>query len=77
MIDLLTYILKGVTNSDAFEVTESEEEGDTVYTIKADKAIIGMIIGKEGKTIKAIRQILKIRATIEKIRFRLNVEELA
>ena len=75
MTDLLKYIIKGITDSDDFEVSESQEEDFTVYTIKASKDIIGMIIGKEGKTIKAIRQILTIRATIDQVRFRLNVEE--
>lgn len=74
MKDLLEYILKGLLGEAKFEVIEAEEEGRVVYTIKTDPENIGLIIGKGGHMIKTIRNVLKVRATLEKKAVSLNVE---
>lgn len=75
MKDLLDYMLKGILGGEKFEVTEAEDAGRIVYTINTDPKNIGMIIGKGGHMIKALRNVLKVRATLEKKAVALNVGE--
>ncbi len=74
MKDLLIYIIQTITGADNFRVEESYLEQNVVnYEITADPSIIGLIIGKEGRTIKNIRRLLSIRATKEKVAVNINV----
>lgn len=75
MKDLLEFLLKGVLGEEKFDIEEVEDQGRIVYTIKTDPKNIGMIIGKGGHMIKALRNILKVRATLEKRAVSLNVGE--
>lgn len=74
MKDLLEFILKGVLGEEKFEIVETDDAGRVVYTIKTDPKNIGLIIGKGGKMISTLRQILKVRATLEKKGVNLQVE---
>lgn len=65
MTELLQFIIKKITGSEDFDVEEAQEEGKTLLTVHANKDIIGLIIGKGGKTIKNIRKILSVKATLE------------
>lgn len=63
MKEFLDYlILQLVNNKEAYRLDEKEENGEVVYTINVDPSDIGMIIGKEGKLINAIRLLVKIIA---------------
>lgn len=75
MKELLEYMLKGILGSEKFEVGEAEDEGRIVYTIRTDPKNIGLIIGKGGHMIKSLRNVLKIRATLEKKAVALNIGE--
>lgn len=66
MKKLLKFLLEKITGNKDFEIQESEEEGRVDYMILAPEEIVGMIIGKGGKTIKTIRNLLKVKATLEK-----------
>mgnify|MGYP001612763304 FL=1 len=66
MKKLLKFLVEKITGNKDFEIQESEEEGRVDYMILAPEEIVGMIIGKGGKTIKTIRNLLKVRATLEK-----------
>jgi hypothetical protein len=57
----LEYIVKSiVTNPESVSIN-SREEGDVlILEVSADPEIIGQIIGKEGKIIKSIRNILNL-----------------
>lgn len=73
MEELIKYTVSNIIDSEDFEIT-SEEDADYVrYSIKAPEDMIGLIIGKGGKTIKSIRKLVKIRATLEKKRVDLEV----
>lgn len=74
MKDLLTFILKGITGKKDLEIVEETEGDRTHFLVKAPEDSIGIIIGKEGKTIKAIRSLLKVRATLEKKGVSVSVE---
>jgi predicted RNA-binding protein YlqC (UPF0109 family) len=75
MKDLLEFILGSITQSAACQIQETIEEDHVNLVIDAPQEIIGLIIGKNGKTIKAIRNLLKVRATLEKKGVSLSINE--
>ena len=77
MQELLEYILKASYNNPEITVTSTEEEGNVILTIHAPQDEIGRIIGKGGKVINAMKQIIKIQAIKENKRVEINVEEIA
>ncbi len=66
MQDLLDYIIEGILKTRDFEITEAVEGNSITYKIKLPEDKAGLVIGKGGRTIKAIRNLLKVRATLEK-----------
>lgn len=57
--DLITYIARSLVDEpDKIEVIEISGERTVVYELKVGKSDIGKIIGKAGKTAKAIRTIV-------------------
>jgi predicted RNA-binding protein YlqC (UPF0109 family) len=77
MIELITFIIKNVTGREDFEVIENELEGGRVeYVVKIPKDLMGIVIGKGGNTVKAIRNLIKVKATIEKKSVNIFVEEV-
>lgn len=76
MHDLLDYMLKGLLGKEKYEVQEMEETGRIGYIIKSNPENMGLIIGKGGKMIKSLRNVLKVRATLEKKAVSLNIEDL-
>jgi len=76
MRDLLEYIVKNITK-DSYEISESSDPqtNHVNFTIRAPKEYMGVLIGKGGKTIAAIRNLLKVRATLEKTGVSVSVEE--
>lgn len=75
MIDLLTYIAKSITGKDEIEITEEEVNGQKIYTIKTPKEVMGILIGKQGRTIHAIRLLARARAIKEQTSIRIELEE--
>ena len=75
MKELLEFLLKGVLGEEKFNIEESEDAGRIIYTIKTDPKNVGLVIGKEGHMIKSLRNILKVRATLEKRAVALNIGE--
>lgn len=47
-----------VDNPDAVEVLEMDEDGETVLEIKVDPSDVGKVVGKEGRTVRALRTIM-------------------
>jgi uncharacterized protein len=59
MKELITYIAKAlVDNSEAVEVTEVLGERTSVIELKVAKEDLGKVIGKQGRTARAVRIIL-------------------
>lgn len=75
MTDLLNFLLKGILGEEKYEIVENEQEGRIVYDIKTKTENIGLLIGKGGRMIKSLRNILKVRATLEKKAVSLNIVE--
>lgn len=74
MKELLEFLLKGVLGEAKFEIGETEDAGRIIYTIKTAPENVGLIIGKGGHMIKSLRNVLKVRATLEKTAVSLNIE---
>lgn len=66
MDHLLDFLAKGITGDDNIRVESEENNGFVNYNIVAPKESVGLLVGKGGKIIKAIRNIVKVRATLEK-----------
>lgn len=76
LTELLTYIIKEITGSDNFSVTEeADEEGKIILQVKADPSIMGIIIGKGGNTIKAITTVVRVRGRIDQKLVNIDVSE--
>lgn len=66
MKDLVQYLAKSlVSNPDAVEITETIRDGTSVLELKVAKEDLGRIIGKQGRTAKAIRTLLNAAATLD------------
>jgi predicted RNA-binding protein YlqC (UPF0109 family) len=73
MKDLIAYIAKAlVDNPEAVEVSEVEGEQTSVIELKVAKSDLGKVIGKQGRTARAMRTILSAAST--KIRKRAVLE---
>lgn len=75
MKKLLEYILKNIVKEDSFEIKETNDNGQTHFDILAKPDSIGLIIGKNGRTIKAIQNILRVKARLDKTSVFINVQE--
>jgi uncharacterized protein len=76
MKDLLAFLTKSIVDHpEEIIVEEKEEDGQTSLNLQANPDDIKMIIGKKGRTIKAIRELLKIRAIKEKRKFSFNLSQ--
>lgn len=68
----LLYIVSSIVdNPDKVEIEEKEEEGIINFSIAVATEDIGKVIGKEGKIIRAIRNVIKIPAV--KMEKRINI----
>ena len=73
MKDLITYIAKALVDSpDDVEVTEIQGEQTSVIELKVAKEDLGKVIGKQGRTARAMRTLLS--ASSAKIRKRTVLE---
>jgi predicted RNA-binding protein YlqC (UPF0109 family) len=71
--DIIEYIAKAlVDNPEAVQVTEIEGEVTSVIELRVAKSDLGKVIGKEGRTARAMRTILTASST--KIRKRAVLE---
>jgi predicted RNA-binding protein YlqC (UPF0109 family) len=75
MKELLEFLLKGVLGEEKFNIEETNDAGRIIYTIKTDPKNVGLVIGRGGHMIKSLRNILKVRATLEKKAVALNIGE--
>lgn len=74
--DTLSYIVKSIVeNEDQVNVTTDVQEDMVQLNIFVDKADMGKVIGKEGKVIRAIRNIMKIKAIKEDKKINITLNE--
>jgi len=75
MEQLLKYITDSLFPESGITLESRTEEGNTIFTIYAPQSEIGRIIGKEGKVINSIKQLLKIKAMKDNVFVDLEIKE--
>lgn len=77
MKELIEFIAKSlVENPDAVVISEEEgEDGTILVKLAAAQEDMGRIIGKQGRTAKAMRTLLNAKATRESRRATLQIME--
>ncbi|MCR4725795.1 MAG: KH domain-containing protein [Clostridia bacterium] len=74
MQELVSYIVESLTGNSDFSVEISEEERLITITLSPDD--IGRVIGRGGKTAKAIRLIVKAAAAKRNKRYDVEIREI-
>jgi len=75
-VEFLQFIITSlVEHKDEVVVEQKEDELGTLLTLKVNKEDMGTIIGKDGKTINAIRTVLRVLGSKMNIRLNLKVVE--
>jgi len=78
MKNTLHYIVTSIVeNPDAVSIDETEQDDMTVFTVTVSKEDMGKVIGKEGKVIRSIRNVMKVKAMKENKRINISLAELA
>ncbi len=77
MKELIEFIAKSlVENPEAVSITEEKgEDGTILIKLAAAQEDMGRIIGKQGRTAKAMRTLLNAKATRENLRATLQIVE--
>ena len=76
MQELVSHIAKSlVDNPDVVTVTMSEEDDTITIGLAVAKEDLGKVIGKQGRTARAMRSLLAVTAGKENKRSRLDIQE--
>jgi predicted RNA-binding protein YlqC (UPF0109 family) len=76
MKDTLYFIVSAIVdNPDAVSIEERDEDGITNLIITVDASDMGKVIGKEGKVIRSIRNIMKVKAMKSDERIKISLAE--
>ncbi len=76
MQELITFIAKSlVDNPDDVQVTVTEEDDTILVDLAVSKDDLGKVIGKQGRTARAMRSLLSAAAGKEDKKSRLNILE--
>ena len=76
MKDTLSYLVRAlVDNPESVQIDETEDDGVVNLTITVAKDDMGRVIGKEGKVIRSIRNIMKVKAIKENKRISVSLAE--
>ncbi len=77
MNDTLHYIVSSIVdNPDAVQVHEDDVDGVLNLIVTVAKEDMGKVIGKEGKVIRSIRNVMKIKAMKEDRRINISLAEI-
>ena len=75
--ELLEYIVKNlVAYPEKIEISEIENDGKVALKLKVAKEDMGRVIGKEGRIIRSIREIIYAYAGKESKKVSVDVEEI-
>ncbi len=76
MQELITYIARSLVDSpDDVQVTVTEEDDTILVDLAVAKDDLGKVIGKQGRTARAMRSLLSAAAGKEDKKSRLNILE--
>ena len=75
-VDLIRYIARELVDQpDAVDVQEFDEEGEIVIELSVAEDDLGKVIGKQGRTARAMRAVLSAAALKRKKRYALEIVE--
>lgn len=72
---LVTDIAKMLVGSDGVQVDQFEEDGEVVFELTVPEEAMGKVIGKSGRTAKAIRSVLDAVGEAQNKRYVLDIVE--
>ena len=76
MKDAVTYIVSSIVgDQDSVRIEETDIDGIVELQIFVAKEDIGKVIGKDGKVIRAIRNVIKISAMKQNKKIQISVNE--
>lgn len=76
MKELLEYLVKNIVSKPEQVVVDELKEGSEVsLNLSVDPSDMGVVIGKMGQNIKAIRKLLTVRAIADNVKLNLNLVE--
>ena len=76
MKEFLEFLIKGICEKPKeVEVTEIKDEGVFIYEVKVADEDMGVVIGKNGKTIRSLRNLAKAKAIKDDVRIQIMLEE--
>jgi len=76
MRETVEMIVKAVVDdAEAVEVTEVEQKGATIIEVRVAEADMGKIIGRQGRTVRALRSLLHAAGLKQRRRYVLEVVE--
>ncbi len=76
MKKLLEFLLKAIVeHPEDVVIEEKEVENQLNLNLQVNPEDIKIVIGKNGRTIKALRELLKIKAIKERRKFNLNLNQ--
>ena len=76
MKDLILFIAKALVDKpDEVEVEDFDEDGTTVYELTVAEDDLGKVIGKQGRTARAMRQLLQAASSKQHKRVVLEILE--
>jgi len=74
MKKLLEYLVTSIVeHPKAVVIEENEEEGQINLNIQVHQDDVKIVIGKQGQTIKALRELVKIKAIKERKKVNVNL----
>lgn len=78
MKHILTYIVSSIVDKPKdVVVEENEENGMVTFTVGVAKEDMGKVIGKEGRIIRAMRNVMKIPAIKQGKKINISLSETA
>lgn len=76
MKELIEFLAKNIVdNPDSVSVSQEEQNGSILFKLAVDRNDMGKIIGKNGRVIRAIRSLLKIKALKDDSRAYLTIQD--
>lgn len=77
MKELLEFILTNLVDyPDQIEITQENQDGEEIYSIKVAPEDMGKIIGKNGQIIRALRTITRTAAFKQNKKARINLQDI-
>ena len=77
MKDVLSYILNAIVEKpEGIEIKEEDQEDGINYIVTVAKEDMGKVIGKNGKVIKAIRNVMRIPGIKENKKIFVSLTEI-